>query len=95
MDEISARLRQIPGDGVRTGYFWMLVGDDDTVKPDRMILRFLKRYGTVTDVVGAKVVLRALADQLTTRGTAPSPTSSVQRSSSARWRISSRRWTPA
>ena len=66
VDEISARLRQIPGDGVRTGYFWMLVGDDDTVKPDRMILRFLKRHGTVTDVVGAKLVLRVLADELTT-----------------------------
>lgn len=66
VDEISARLRQIPGDGVRTGYFWMLVGDDDTVKPDRMILRFLKRHGTETDVTGAKDVLRALAAELTT-----------------------------
>ncbi|MFC8922001.1 hypothetical protein [Cellulosimicrobium sp. NPDC057127] len=65
VDEISARLRQIPGDGVRTGYFWMLVGDDDTLKLDRMILRFLKRHGTETGVAGAKDVLRALAAELT------------------------------
>ncbi len=66
VDEISAELRRIPGDGVRTGYFWMLVGDDDTVKPDRMILRFLGRHGAPTDVLGAKVILRELAEHLTT-----------------------------
>jgi hypothetical protein len=64
VDAISAQLREIPGDGVRTGYFWMLVGDDDTVKPDRMILRFLERHGVSTDAQGAKRVLRALADLL-------------------------------
>lgn len=65
VDEISGRLRQIPGDGVRTGYFWMLVGDDNTVKPDRMILRFLRRHDMETDVAGAKDVLRSLAAELT------------------------------
>ena len=66
MDEISAELRRIPGDGVRAGYFWMLVGDDDTVKPDRMILRFLDRHSAPTDVLGAKAILRELAERLTT-----------------------------
>jgi hypothetical protein len=66
VDEISTMLHRIPGDGVRTGYFWMLVGDDDTVKPDRMILRFLDRHGATTDVAGAKDTLRELATHLST-----------------------------
>lgn len=73
VDEISAELRRIPGDGVRTGYFWMLVGDDDTVKPDRMILRFLDRHGAPTDVLGAKTILRELAEHLTTPGRPVTP----------------------
>jgi len=64
VNEISAELRRIPGDGVRTGYFWMLVGDDDTVKPDRMILKFLARHGVATDVAGAKATLGELAERL-------------------------------
>ncbi len=73
VDEISTALRRIPGGGVRTGYFWMLVGDDDTVKPDRMILRFLDRHGAPTDVLGAKTILRELAEHLTTPGRPVTP----------------------
>ncbi|PJI95133.1 hypothetical protein [Luteimicrobium subarcticum] len=66
VDAISARLRAIPGDGVRTGYFWMTAGDDQTVKPDRMILSFLSRYGGPDDVAGARVALAELATALST-----------------------------
>jgi hypothetical protein len=44
LTEVSTRLRQVPGNGatdVRLGYLWMLLGDDDTIKPDRMVLRWL------------------------------------------------------
>lgn len=38
-DAVQARLLQVPGNGafdVRLGYLWMLTGQDDLVKPDRM-----------------------------------------------------------
>jgi len=40
-----ARAR-IPGDGACLGYLWMLVGDDNGIKPDRMVLRWLAAHGT-------------------------------------------------
>jgi hypothetical protein len=63
--EVDARLARIPGDGVRRGYFWMLVGDDHRVKPDRMVLRFLHRYGVPADAAAAREVLAGLAVELT------------------------------
>ena len=41
---IEAGIRQIPGQGsgISLQYFHMLAGRDDLIKPDRMILRFLK-----------------------------------------------------
>lgn len=63
-DRVSRELRAIPGDGVRTGYFWMLVGDDQGVKPDRMILRFLRRYVGDVSVSDARVLVTALAAEL-------------------------------
>lgn len=39
-DALSARLRAVPGNGisdVRLGYLWMLLGNDDGIKPDRMV----------------------------------------------------------
>ncbi|MFF2620325.1 hypothetical protein [Oerskovia jenensis] len=66
VDAISVVLRRIPGDGVRTEYFWMLVGDDEMVKPDRMILRFLARHGHMVNGPEAKVLLREVAIELST-----------------------------
>lgn len=45
---VDEALRVLPGEGqygIRRGYFWMLVGDDDRVKPDRMVLRWLRAHG--------------------------------------------------
>jgi hypothetical protein len=41
---LEAEIFAIPGQssGISFGYFFMLAGSDDLVKPDRMILRFLK-----------------------------------------------------
>lgn len=43
-DEFDKKIRKIPGQssGISLRYFFMLAGSDDLVKPDRMILRFLK-----------------------------------------------------
>jgi hypothetical protein len=37
-------IKDIPGQrtGISLQYFWMLAGSDDLIKPDRMVLRFLK-----------------------------------------------------
>jgi hypothetical protein len=45
LDAVAERLRAVPGNGmsdVRLGYLWMLLGDDDVIKPDRMVLRWLE-----------------------------------------------------
>ena len=40
----EAEVQQIPGQksGIALGYFYMLTGSEDVIKPDRMILRFLE-----------------------------------------------------
>jgi hypothetical protein len=63
--QVTTQLKQIPGDGVRTGYFWMLVGARDLVKPDRHILEWLNQRGHRTDVAGARRVLDELSSTLT------------------------------
>lgn len=44
LDDVEGEIRQIPGQssGISWKYFLMLAGDDDLVKPDRMILRFIR-----------------------------------------------------
>lgn len=71
--QVTAALKGIPGDGVRTGYFWMLVGSTDHVKPDRHILAWLDRHGHATDVAGAKVILTDLARNVSTPELAVTP----------------------
>ena len=47
LDAVEEKLRAVPGNGaadVRLGYLWMLAGDDDHVKPDRMVLRWLTHH---------------------------------------------------
>ena len=64
-DAVQARLRQVPGNGacdVRLGYLWMLTGQDDLVKPDRMVLRWLTRHSpTPVDPAKARDLLAAVA----------------------------------
>lgn len=63
-ERVSTALRTVPGDGVRTGYFWMLVGSDDTVKPDRQVLKWLANNGQPASVAEAREILVLLADYL-------------------------------
>lgn len=64
-DDVQAQLRRVPGNGVfdvRLNYLWMLTGDDDLVKPDRMVLRWLTRHcATPVDPATARDLLPAVA----------------------------------
>jgi hypothetical protein len=60
---VNKDLRAIPGEGahaVRRDYLWMLVGQDDLIKPDRMVLRWFKKHGVVVDPTGARDLIAAL-----------------------------------
>lgn len=61
---VNADLRKIPGEGahsVRRDYLWMLIGQDDLIKPDRMVLRWFRHHGMTVDPVGARDLIAALA----------------------------------
>lgn len=47
IEAIEVKIRKIPGQASGKGwrYFLMLAGDDNQIKPDRMIERFLARFG--------------------------------------------------
>ncbi|MBW0273065.1 hypothetical protein ATM97_23560 [Nocardia sp. MH4] len=69
-EQINHALRRVPGEGaagVRRGYLWMLIGDQWTVKPDRIVLRWLSRAGFPVDEKGARRLLREVAESLTDR----------------------------
>lgn len=62
--DLNAALRKIPGEGgqgIRRGYLWMLLGDDDLIKPDRMVLRWLNAHGVAVDPAGARTLIADLA----------------------------------
>ena len=59
------------GSGIAFDYFRMLAGDDDIIKPDRMIQRFVARALGTAAVPGtrqAAVLVRLAARELTRRG---------------------------
>jgi hypothetical protein len=67
---VNADLRGIPGEGahaVRRGYLWMLIGHDDLIKSDRMVLRWFKRHGLVVDPIGARDLIAAFVSAASTR----------------------------
>lgn len=52
-------------DGICTGYIWMTAGDDERVKPDRHVLRWLSAcLGRRVSVAEARVLLKEAADVL-------------------------------
>jgi hypothetical protein len=60
---VDAALRSIPGEGrhgIRRNYLWMLAGQNDLIKPDRMVLRWFHHHGVVVDPVGARDVIAKL-----------------------------------
>ncbi|WP_139140782.1 hypothetical protein [Streptomyces abyssalis] len=51
------------GSGARLAYLWMLMGDDNCIKPDRMVLRWLRvvLHRTVTTLEAIKLITEAAA----------------------------------
>lgn len=57
---VDDALANVPGDGqfgVRRGYLWMLIGSDEKIKPDRMVLRWLSRIGFDVDPLQAETLI--------------------------------------
>lgn len=68
--QVDDALRSIPGEGgygVRRDYVWMLIGQDDLIKPDRMVLRWLGRQGVKTDPAGARDIITAIVPLVSAR----------------------------
>ena len=68
--KVDKALRSIPGEGgygVRRNYLWMLIGQDDLIKPDRMVLRWLGRQGVKTDPAGARDIIAAVVPLVSAR----------------------------
>ena len=71
---VDTALAAVPGDGadgVRRGYLWMLVGSNEVIKPDRMVLRWLARQGLQVHAAKARAVIREVAQELTQRQRRP------------------------
>jgi hypothetical protein len=67
---VDDALSVVPGDGrfgIRRGYLWMLCGNDDLIKPDRMVLRWLSRFGPGIGADEARRLLAEVAAELTDR----------------------------
>ncbi|MEV0709637.1 hypothetical protein [Nocardia aurea] len=67
---VEQDLRGVPGDGahaVRRNYLWMLVGADDLIKPDRMILRWFHQHNVPADPVTATELIGRITDRLNSR----------------------------
>jgi len=76
LETLEGDLRRVPGDGaygIRRGYLWMLVGDDDRIKPDRMVLRWLRRHGFTGDVPAARELIRGVAGDLSSQDSPVTP----------------------
>lgn len=70
-EQFENEIKGIPGQKSETSlkYFFMLAGSDDLIKPDRMILRFLKNItGEKLSSNNCQLILTAVTDRLKNRG---------------------------
>jgi hypothetical protein len=75
-DGFNAQLRRLAGEGghgIRRGYLWMLIGDDQMVKPDRMVLRWLAGLGIIVTPDVAAALITLAARELTSSGQPTTP----------------------
>lgn len=66
-DGLDTALQAVAGEGghgVRRGYLWMLIGDDDRIKPDRMVLRWFRSHGVTASPVSAAAIVRELVARI-------------------------------
>lgn len=64
---VEKALRTVPGhgNGARLSYLWMLTGDDENIKPDRMVLRWTSNHlGPAVSVSEARALLPQIANHL-------------------------------
>jgi hypothetical protein len=64
---VEKALRTVPGhgNGARLSYLWMLTGDDQNIKPDRMVLRWSSNHlGRAVSVPEARALLSEVANHL-------------------------------
>jgi hypothetical protein len=69
-DKVDNALRSIAGEGgfgVRRNYLWMTIGQDNLIKPDRMVLRWLGRHDIKTDPAGARDIIAAIVPLVSSR----------------------------
>lgn len=67
---VDIAMRSIPGEGghgIRRNYLWMIIGNDDLIKPDRMVLRWLAHQGVIVDPAGARDVIAELVTPVGSR----------------------------
>lgn len=66
-ERLDIALKAVPGEGahgVRRGYLWMLIGDDDRIKPDRMVLRWLRHHGVSASPASATAIVHELVARI-------------------------------
>lgn len=66
-DRVDTALQAVTGEGghgVRRGYLWMLIGDDDRIKPDRMVLRWFRSQGVTVSPISAAAVVHELVARI-------------------------------
>ena len=69
-ENVDKELRSIPGEGgfgIRRNYLWMTIGQDDLIKPDRMVLRWLGRQDVKADPAGARDIITAIVPLVSAR----------------------------
>lgn len=60
-------IKQIPGQrsGVSLSYFFMLAGNEDLIKPDRMVIRFIESViGRAVGIIEAQILLNEVCQYL-------------------------------
>lgn len=63
LSSVEADLAHVPGhgSGARRDYLWMLVGDDQRIKPDSMVRRWIARHLRPVNAATARELIRAVA----------------------------------
>ncbi|TDZ41721.1 hypothetical protein [Mycobacteroides franklinii] len=64
LNDLDRALKEIPGEGdfgIRRGCLWMNIGDDQLIKPDRMVLHWIERHVDAITPNGARQLIGDLA----------------------------------
>lgn len=74
---LNSALRKVPGEGqhgIRRSYLWMLISDATLIKPDRMVMRWLRNQGAEVSPSGARGLINDAAEAISqSRGSIVTP----------------------